>query len=551
MGSQNEDVNPRLPSWSGDCGTFPAFEFRVSLELDGTREEDRSLLGPRIAKNLVGKAWEMIEEIDRAKLREKAGTEYLLEFLKKQRGRDHVDLMGDALHDVFSKPDVSRRDGEEFMEFLPRFRHYVKAVDQAFAGVQGAKAMPQEFYGWYLLNQCMRLEPSDVANIKAKSAGYELEHVVNAIKTMWSGGGLAQKDSERKRFKAIGKAYLQTEEAGASAVYGLEGDYENEELETEEVDEDANQLEELATALVAEPDNPELLIAFQETKKKVQYKEARRLLSKSRTARDFYPVANRFTRDRGRVREGGAQNQTAGSSGQAGRAPKEFNGECMRCGKYGHKARDCPQKAGQAKFATTETGAGEAMLVTSVEQKDGSECHFNDQLLQEMIFSAESANKKCLGILDSGASESIVGAETLQDIAEEYERLGFKAMEEITVDRSLHKNFIFGNNQVAPALGLAKINIGLMGQEYVLEAHVVEGATPLLLSAKVMYEWGLQVDFKTGLAVFNDRNGEQVQLERAPSYHLLMPIDRFAGHPEMTRSETGDHLERLTRQARE
>ena len=547
MGSQNEDVNPRLPTWSGDWSAFQAFEFRVSLELDGTRADDRPLLGPRIAKNLVGKAWEMIEEIDRAKLREKDGTEYLLKFLKDQRGRDHVDLMGDALHDMFSKPDVCRRDGEEFMEFLPRFRHYVKAVDQAFAGVQGAKAMPQEFYGWFLLNQCMKLEPSDVANIKAKAVNYGLENVVNAIKMMWSGGGLAQKDAERKRFKAIGKAYMQSEEIGASAIYGADGEPQTEETE-DELDEDEARLEGLAAALVAEPENAELLIAFQEAKKKVQYKEARKLLTKSRTARDFYPVANRFTRERGRMREGGPQQATSGSG--AGKVTKEFNGECMRCGKYGHKARDCPQRAGHVKYATEETGA--ALLVTSfettVDEMPG--CNFNDPM-HEMIFNVNSAQKKCLGILDSGASESIVGAETLQDIAEEYERLGFQASEEIKVDRSLHKNFIFGNNQVSPALGLAKINIGLMGHEYVLEAHVVEGATPLLLSAKVMYEWGLQVDFKTGLAIFNDRKGEQVQLERAPSYHLLMPIDRFAGHPEMTRSESDGHPERSSRQARE
>jgi hypothetical protein len=100
----NEDTNPKLPSWSGEWATFKAYELKVGLEIDGTREDERKLLGPRLAKNLVGKAWELIEEVDRAKLREETGAEYLLAFLKKQRGKDKVDLMGDALRDLFMKP---------------------------------------------------------------------------------------------------------------------------------------------------------------------------------------------------------------------------------------------------------------------------------------------------------------------------------------------------------------------------------------------------------------------------------------------------------------
>ena len=80
-----DEPNPRLPSWNGDWATFKVFETRVSLEIDGTKKEDRSLLGPRLAKNLSAKAWEMLETVDREALRADNGAEYLVKFLKDQR----------------------------------------------------------------------------------------------------------------------------------------------------------------------------------------------------------------------------------------------------------------------------------------------------------------------------------------------------------------------------------------------------------------------------------------------------------------------------------
>lgn len=65
MTTATDDVNPRLPTWSGDWTQFRAFEQRVSLEVDATKSDEKKLLGPRLAKNLTGKAWEMIEDIEK------------------------------------------------------------------------------------------------------------------------------------------------------------------------------------------------------------------------------------------------------------------------------------------------------------------------------------------------------------------------------------------------------------------------------------------------------------------------------------------------------
>ena len=136
-------------------------------------------------------------------------------------------------------------------------------------------------------------------------------------------------------------------------------------------------------------------------------------------------------------------------------------------------------------------------------------------------------------ILDSGASESIVGAITLQGIYDHFSHLGFDPDEEVKVDRNVNKSFIFGNNQTSSALGLAKMSAGICGTERQLDVHVVEGATPLLLSGKWLYDAGAVINFKTGRAIFTEISPREIQLERAPSFHLMMPVTAFQSNQDI------------------
>ncbi len=525
-----EDTNPRLPTWSGDWSTFKAYELKVGFEIDATKKEERVLLGPKLAKNLGGKAWELIEEVDRAKLREEKGAEYLINFLKGQRGRDKVDLMGDAMRDFFQKAEVSRKEGEEFVEYIPRYRSYVKSIENALKDLPEATSMPSEFYGWYLLTMGMNLEPSDVANIKARTSSYKLDDIENTIKMMWSGGGLAQKDQERKRWKSLGKNYLAQQEQQGLGVYDVRE--ENEPNQDDTVDSnDQEQFEDLAAAMLENPDDDTLLIAYQEAKKKMQYKEARKMLTKSRTSREFYPVTGRYNGNKDK-REGGEK-----SSGSA----PHFDGDCMRCGKYGHKARFCPQrnpKNGKVNLvqeneSTVENFAVYPEDLAGLRQGDGfgSYVVFNDKMSAETIYATLNEEKQFKAIVDSGASETIVGVDTLQELYDIYNSLGFEARQEISVDRNIRKTFVFGNSEVSEAIGLAKINVGILGKELEIEAHVVDGSAPLLLSSKFLYEHEVVVDFKQGNAYFPSLD-VQAKLKRAPSYHLLLSILGFPGNKQ-------------------
>lgn len=133
-------------------------------------------------------------------------------------------------------------------------------------------------------------------------------------------------------------------------------------------------------------------------------------------------------------------------------------------------------------------------------------------------------------ILDSGATDSIIGVETLQELAEVYEQMGFQPESEIEVDRTVHKNCIFGNNQSSSALSLSHINTGLCGKEVNVQAHMVEGGTPFLLSSKFLYDMKATINFRTGVAVSKAISDEHIQLERSAGHHLLLPVTAFAGN---------------------
>ena len=148
----------------------------------------------------------------------------------------------------------------------------------------------------------------------------------------------------------------------------------------------------------------------------------------------------------------------------------------------------------------------------------------------DSVYAASEAAKTAKAILDCGASESIVGIWTLQHLSDELAKLGFDPDQEIHIDKRFRKTFVFGNNESSEALGHAKITAGIHGLEQALEAHVVEGQTPFLLSSKWLYEQKAIVDFGAGQAFLPYISNEVVQLERAPTHHLLLPVTAFQGH---------------------
>ena len=137
-----------------------------------------------------------------------------------------------------------------------------------------------------------------------------------------------------------------------------------------------------------------------------------------------------------------------------------------------------------------------------------------------------------------------MGAHTLQNIAEELEKLGRDSEKDIAVDRTKHRSFIFGNNETSTALGLAQLTAGIGGQDVKVAMHVVEGQTPLLLSSRWLWEQEAVINFSNGMAKFKCTGDRQVQLERASTNHLMLPINMFMNGEMRTKDQLVPEKER-------
>ena len=576
-------TSPKLPTWNGDWKSFTDYKLAVEFEADGCKPEDLPYLAPRLVRNLTHRAWESCAEVDREQLRKKEGYSYLLKFLQEKRGKQEVDLLGDALGKYFQSVDAHRRDGEALADFELRHSSLVRDMKKAMQDVGTTESIPSEIFGWFVLNRFIKLDASDIAGVKSMAKSYKLEDVMAAMRRMWGGDSLVDKDSERRRKSGATKTFLATSEPGdlmtedGSAWANAEAPEEDEES-FETIEESQAWFDESLEAFLEDPSNPEVHANFHEAKQRF-YKDARKSLDQARTSRGFYPM------NKGAGKSGG---KTAG----AGRG-MPFRGKCMRCGKVGHKAADCRQSA-RASDSGSSGGSGVGFVfmtkpdATELQEKtvnpdapellektvnpDAVKTHnkFAKQHLQEFLCDTKdegsetihSANTETAwvvstasdsgsleqafavlkgtserkAIIDSGASESIVGVNTLQQIYDHMEAMGFDADREVEVDRTLHKTSVFGNNQTSAAIGLARLGAGICGREQRLDVHVVEGSTPMLLSGKWLYDMGAVINFKTGRARFMELGGEEVQLERAPSYHLMLPMNAYKGNEEVLRN---------------
>ena len=159
---------------------------------------------------------------------------------------------------------MCRRDFEELSDCEPRFKAMIRRLDKALKESGAEGKMPSEVYGWYLVNNYMRMEPSDVANIRGRSESYKHTDILAALHRMWSGGGLAAKDSETKKKKK--------ESNGHAMVMEDEDMVEEEVFLANEDDE---------RAFIDDPEDDEVLANF---------RDARQALGQARTSRGFYPV---------------------------------------------------------------------------------------------------------------------------------------------------------------------------------------------------------------------------------------------------------------------
>lgn len=399
-------------------------------------------------------------------------------------------MLGDLFSEFFIRKESHRKEGEDLVDYEPRFRQLIRRLEKAVKETSDEAKIPLELYGWFLLNVYMRLDASDTANVRGRAESYKLEDVFGALKKMWSGGGLCARDRGRKKGRD-GQNFLAEDPDDVTAESSLgpdEPSFGTEEDGLSEVEEATAWFQDALEAVLEEPTDSSILANF---------KDARKALDQARTARGFYPVRHPGARD---GKKSFPRTPGRGDGGSSSQSSQMTEIHCFRCGKKGHKARFCPQRPQGRSNGNAAEKVGYVGVVQCLDDSVNS-VQPEDPMLTS-VFGQIDGTLRGQAIIDSGASDNIVGVETLEALAEELEGLGFSVEQEVTIDHNQRKRFTFGNSACDAALGKAYVTTGIFGHEVEIEVHVVEGSAPFLLSAKFLSDMNTTIDFRSGIAVF-------------------------------------------------
>ena len=227
--------------------------------------------------------------------------------------------------------------------------------------------------------------------------------------------------------------------------------------------------------------------------------------------------------------------------------------KCHRCGRTGHWFRECRQKrdfsgkgaasskgSSSGKGTATETGAAAvAATVSSEPYFVASVSTCNPTLLEKLRMSQLTSARDLIdeyvadevllvsspgyGVLDSGCGKTIIGEDTLSNFQELWQHAGIKT----PVEKTEINQFRFGNGQVETSSRLIDLPVGLAGKSGILQAAVVKGIAPLLVSRPALKRLGATIDFADDrLKLFHGRLELPLKVNSAGQY--MVDVMQFA-----------------------
>eukprot|EP00435_Cladocopium_sp_Y103_P010293 s4146_g2.t1 len=155
--------------------------------------------------------------------------------------------------------------------------------------------------------------------------------------------------------------------------------------------------------------------------------------------------------------------------------------KCWNCGKVGHWSKDCTApKSSSSRTSSTAEKHVAAMVCHSASSEAVSSSS------EVMLVSSPG-----FGIVDSGCSKTLIGKQTLAD----FMRLFHQMKLPIPETENENNLFKFGNGSEEWSKSVVIMPVSLCGRRGSIEAAIIEGNTPLLLSRATMKSLHTVLDF--------------------------------------------------------
>ena len=453
--------NRRFSGESLDPRELRRWRLWAEARMASTKDMAKQHRGPFVFCLLDGLALEACEHLTLEKLKEEDGDKHIWAALE-ERFPDRLshDWLAECLKEVF---ELAAKDGETMAAWTSR-------VQETFSKCRRKVSVefPSPARGWICLN-ASGLSPDQRAIVTAKTQGdLNFEAVVAAMRSCFP------EFKAKKTARAVPAFLVQPDEPD-------EGEHES--------------------GAPSDRDGPDAVV-FDE----VEAFLAEHGLQDGTGSDDVFDegeIAEVLAATWKERRTEIARLQKTRRFGQASAVKKQFSRElsdlqkrsrCRKCNQIGHWARNCPQKS-SASTSNTDKTHGAAMA--------------------EEVFLVSSPG---YGILDSGCSRTLIGQETLNQFLRMYHDRKIP-----TPSTKPQQNvFRFGNGQEEVSERVVSMPVFIHGKASRIEAAIIKGAAPLLLSRNTLRSLKAVIDFAHETVSFGGAASRPLQINSAGQFVLNM-----------------------------
>ena len=233
-------------------------------------------------------------------------------------------------------------------------------------------------------------------------------------------------------------------------------------------------------------------------------------------------------------------------SGSATTLPRDDSQlDCLRCGKRGHRASNCPHKpiaaqtdgGRQSETAEPQQAPFVCYLETREDHQEGDfngfvqgdkpenvEQAYSGQFSPEPLSTMEAV-REGMAVLDGGATQTIGSVAAVEAVLRKNLRdHGDSRLRGISTQGV--PTFSFGNSTEDRCLSTARLAVSANGAPGEVSIHTLDkGQSPILLSIDTLRRLGAVIDFQADLVVFRNLDSRRiVSLRRSRTGHQLLPM---------------------------
>ena len=435
---------------------------------------------------LAGKALECVEHLDPSDYQKEGGDRILLELLDQRfPQKDKTDEMGETLGLIFG---LRPTDGETVKSWVARATELFDRCER-----KTQVTFPEEARGWIILHRTPLSEEQKAVVLARAQGDLRRSAISTALRSCYPDMVLKQK----KVFPA--HVVEPTEEENVEHL--LDADLPEAEFSDVELllsEHVSGGCDGSSSEAFLESEVAEVLAST--------WKEKRAELSRLQKTRKF--TAAKDVKRSFRIEVEELKKRT----------------KCHRCGRLGHWSRECKAPRNDSKGPGKGTGGSSSSPPTGAASVEPSKVEFiafvsstmtllqrARALQQDRAAQSAGAITACVeepqsslpeevllvsspgyGVLDSGCGKTIIGSETLRSFEKLWSQRGVAP----PCKQAEVNQFRFGNGQVETSDHSIAMPVVIAGKRGVLNASVVSGRAPLLISRPAMQALRASIDFE-------------------------------------------------------